>query len=473
MSASPNQALLDALRAALGDAHLLTAPDDVAPHVVDWRGRYRGEAVAVALPANTAQVAEVVHLAAQAGVAIVPQGGNTGLVGGSVPRAGIPELVLSLRRMNRLRALDADNATLTVEAGMTLAAAQQAAAAAGFLFPLSLASEGSCTVGGNVSTNAGGNAVLRFGNMRELVLGLEVVLPDGRIWDGLRGLRKDNTGYDLKQLFIGAEGTLGLVTAAVLKIFPAPNSSATALAAIGGASEAVALLKHLRAALGDRLTGFELMHGDCLALVAQHFPKQSNPLPGHAWYCLIQADDNAPGAALAAALESALSSSVESGVILDASIAQSEAQARSLWALREHIPEAERLEGLSIKHDVSLPVSAIPAFLESARDALSRGLPSARLVVFGHLGDGNLHYNIAAPRGADATAFVAASSATANRLVHDLVHGNRGSISAEHGLGQLKREEILRYKDPVEIELMRRVKQALDPDGRMNPGKVI
>jgi FAD/FMN-containing dehydrogenase len=462
-------ALLDALRGALGAAHVLTAAAEVEPFAVDWRRRYRQLPLAVASPANSSEVANVVRLAAAAGVAIVPQGGNTGLVGGAIPATAGREIVLSLRRLARVRAIDADNATMTVEAGVTLQAAQDAARAAGYLFPLSLAAEGSCTIGGNLSTNAGGTAVLRFGNMRELVLGVEVVLPDGQLWDGLRRLRKDNTGYDLKQLFIGAEGTLGVVTAAVLKLFPLARSSATALAAVVDARAAIALLRELRAALGDRLTGFELMHADCLRLVERHIPQQRNPLPGHPWYCLIQLDESAADEPLSERLQAAL----ERARVVDAALAQSEAQARALWTLRENISEAERLEGFSIKHDVSLPVSAIAEFLERAGPLIGAALPGARIVAFGHLGDGNLHYNVAAPAQADSAEFVARNSSAASRLVHDLVHSLDGSISAEHGLGQLKREEICRYKSEVELDLMRRVKQALDPRGLMNPGKLV
>jgi FAD/FMN-containing dehydrogenase len=365
-----------------------------------------------------------------------------------------------------------NNATLTVEAGVTLANVQRAAAAAGLLFPLSLAAEGSCAIGGNLATNAGGTAVLRFGNARELVLGLEVVLADGRVWDGLRGLRKDNTGYDLKQLFLGSEGTLGIITAAVLKLFPRPRRSATAFAALAHIDDAISTLAVLRQALGDRLTGFELVSAECIALTRAKFPALPDPLPGHAWYALVQADDPAADSPLATQLESALGEAIERGIARDAAIAQSEAQGAELWALREHIPEAQRREGHNIKHDISLPVSSIPAFLAEARAALDAALPGVRYVVFGHLGDGNLHYNLSPPAGADPTAFQDAS-ARANRIVYDLVARFGGSFSAEHGVGQLKREELTRYKPAVEVELMRRIKHALDPHQLLNPGKVL
>jgi FAD/FMN-containing dehydrogenase len=348
---------------------------------------------------------------------------------------------------------------------------QQAAADAGLMFPLSLAAEGSCTIGGNLSTNAGGHAVLRFGNTRELVLGIEVVLADGRIWDGLRGLRKDNTGYDLKQLFIGAEGTLGVVTAAVLKLYPAPKARATALAALPDVTAAVRLLFALRQALGDRITGFELMSALSAALSRRHHPALPDPCPGNPWYVLLQIDDNADDSPIADELERALQAALESGIVCDATIAQSGEQARSLWALRENIAEAQRRDGPNIKHDISLPVSVIPGFLDEARAALTAALPGVRFVTFGHLGDGNLHYNLAAPEGVAPGAFLE-HTARANRIVHDLVARHGGSISAEHGIGQQKRDDLVRYKSAVELDLMRAVKAALDPSGIFNPGKI-
>ena len=460
------------LDAAVGSAQVLTAESDVLPYVTDWRGRFHGRALAVVRPGSTDEVADVVRICAELRVPIVAQGGNTGQCGGATPDAEGNAIVLSLARMNRVRAVDPDNATLTAEAGVPLAAVQQAAADSGLLFPLSLAAEGSCTIGGNLSTNAGGTAVLRFGNARELVLGIEVVLADGRIWNGLRGLRKDNTGYDLKQLFIGAEGTLGIVTAAVLKLYPAPRARVTALAAVPDVASSVRLLRDLRAALGDRVTGFELMSALSMAISRKHHPGSPDPCPGHPWYALIQADDTLVDSPLPAQVELALGAAFESGVALDATIAQSVEQAHTLWALRENIAEAQRREGPNIKHDISLPVSAIPRFVDEARDALSAALPGIRFVTFGHLGDGNLHYNLAGPEGTDQGAFMA-NARQANRIVHDLVAAHGGSISAEHGIGQLKREELTRYKSAIEMDLMRTVKAALDPAGIFNPGKVL
>jgi len=464
--------LLARLATAVGPGHVLTAPADTEPYLVDWRGRYRGATRAVVRPGSTDEVAQVVRACAEARVPIVPQGGNTGMCGGATPHADGGEIVVALSRMNRVRDVDTANATITVEAGVTLHAVQRAAADAGLYFPLSLASEGSCTIGGNLSTNAGGTAVLRFGNTRDLALGLEVVLADGQVWDGLRGLRKDNTGYDLKQLFIGAEGTLGIVTAAVLKLFPAPTARVTALAGVADVAQAVALLRTVKQTLGDRLTGFELISDFALALSRKHQPDLPDPLPGEPWCVLLQADATGEASTLHAQVEDALAQAVERGAAHDAVVAQSQDQADRLWALRENISEAQRREGPNVKHDISLPVSAIPAFLVRSEDALSRALPGVRFVVFGHLGDGNLHYNLSAPVGVDARSFMDNAPA-ANRIVHDLVAAAGGSISAEHGIGQLKREELARYKSALELDLMRRVKAALDPAGLLNPGKVL
>ena len=461
------------LRAIVGAANVLDGDTDMAPFLSDWRGRYHGRARAVVRPRDTAEVAAVVAACAQAGVAMVPQGGNTGLCGGATPLADGAAVVISLARLDRVRALDPDNDTLTVEAGCTLAAVQEAAQAAGRLFPLSLASEGSCLIGGNLSTNAGGVQVLRYGNTRDLVLGLEVVLPDGRVWDGLRALRKDNTGYDLKQLFIGAEGTLGIVTAAVLKLFPAIRTRATAWVAVADPRAAVRLLGLLRAACGDRVSAFEIVGRTALGLVLRHIPGARDPLAGApAWTVLVELSDPAVDAPLEAQLEAVLGEAVAQGLASDAVVAASVAQARALWALREDISEAQRIEGVSIKHDVSVPVSRIPEFLERAGAALAARWPDIRVVAFGHIGDGNLHYNLSKAVADDNATFIA-RTAEVNGIVHDLVCELGGSISAEHGLGQLKREEVLRYKPALEMELMRRVKQAFDPAGLMNPGKAL
>jgi FAD/FMN-containing dehydrogenase len=470
--AEPGASLLPRLAAIVGEAHLLTDPADTEPFTVDWRGRYRGVARAVALPGTTEEVAAIVRACAETGTPIVPQGGNTGLCGGATPHEGGHEIVLCLRRMNRVRGIDPANATIAVEAGVPLAAVQAAAADHGLRFPLSLASEGSCTIGGNVSTNAGGTAVLRFGNARELTLGLEAVLADGSVIPALRGLRKDNTGYDLKQLFIGAEGTLGIVTAAVMKLFPPPRSRATALVAIPSTEHALALLSRLQAVLADRLTGFELMSAFSLELSRKHHPGSPGVLEGHPWYALVQADDASPDSPLAGLLEAALGAAVEAGDATDASIAQSSSQAERLWALRENVSEAQRREGPNIKHDIALPVSAVPAFLRECDEALLSAFPGSRLVTFGHLGDGNLHYNLSAPPACDPRGFMD-NAGRANRIVHDLVARHGGSFSAEHGIGRLKRDDLVRYKSVAEIAAMRAVKAALDPAGIMNPGKVL
>ncbi|MRR49400.1 MAG: FAD-binding oxidoreductase [Rhodocyclaceae bacterium] len=462
--------LIAALGRVVGEAHVLTAPEDTAPYFNDWRGRYGGQGLCVVRPGQASEVADVVRLCAEVGVAIVPQGGNTGLCGGATPRGG--EVLVSLARLNRVRALDPENNTITVEAGCTLAQVQEAAAAQGRLFPLSLAAEGTATIGGNLSTNAGGVQVLRYGNARELTLGLEVVLPDGRLWDGLRGLRKDNTGYDLKHLFIGAEGTLGLITAAVLKLFPRPRHEVTAWVAVPSPLEAVALLGRLRAAMGERVSAFEIVGGMAFELVRKHIPNCIAPFQKpHAWQVLIQVDDG-QDVGLDTALESILASAMDDGEVLDAVFAKSESQAAALWGLRENVSEAQKIDGISIKHDVAVPVSSIAEFIARADAALEREFPGIRIVCFGHIGDGNLHYNLSKAARQDNESFIALTPQV-NRMVHDLVNELCGSISAEHGLGQLKREEVKRYKSCVELDLMRSIKQAIDPRGLMNPGKVL
>lgn len=465
--------ILDRLIEALGVRHVIVDPVDQAPYLHDWRGRYHGRALAVVLPGSTDEVARVLALCAEFGVPIVPQGGNTSLCGAATPDESGRAIVMALRRMNRVRALDIANDTITVEAGCTLAQVQAAAEAAGRLFPLALASEGSCQIGGNLSTNAGGVQVLRYGNARELTLGLEVVLADGAVWNGLRGLRKDNTGYDLKQLFLGAEGTLGIITAAVLKLFPLPRSVITAWVALPSAEAAVALLGEFRALCGERLSAFELMSRDTFELVLRHIPAAQNPLPEvPPWSLLIELTDAQPDAGLETLIERALSQALEAGQVLDAAVAMSDAQRAAMWALRENASEAQRHEGVSVKHDVSVPVSRIPEFLSLADDALREAFPGIRIVAFGHVGDGNLHYNCSKPAAADNAALLAVRQ-DVTRIVHDLAHRLGGSISAEHGIGQLKRDEIRRYKPDIELELMRRIKRALDPAGLMNPGKVI
>jgi FAD/FMN-containing dehydrogenase len=448
----------------VGAANVLTAPEDTKPYFTDWRRQYSGNAECVVRPGNTTEVAAVVALCGREAVAIVPQGGNTGLVGGSVPTGACREIVLSLSRMNRIRALDPLNDTATVEAGCVLAAIQQAAADAGRLFALSLAAEGSCQIGGNLSTNAGGVNVLRYGPAREQVLGLEVVLPDGRVWDGLRGLRKDNTGYDLKQLFLGAEGTLGVITAAVLRLFPRPTASASAWIALDSPKAAVELLGLLRERLGDRICAFELLSRACLDAVLAHAPGTQDPLAAaHPWYVLAElADSGAPGL-LRERAEAALADCAERGALRDAALAHSGEQSRALWRIRETIPEAQFT---NVKHDISVPVSKIPDFVEQTGRALESAFPLSRIFCFGHVGDGNLHYNVGPemlmPRRAEVS-----------RIVYDMVAALGGSISAEHGLGQLKREEVRRHKAPLELELMRALKRTLDPKGLMNPGKLL
>ncbi len=460
------------LRDIVGERGLVTAPADLEPYTVDWRGQFRGRAALVVRPASTSETSRVVALLSQAGVGIVPQAGNTSLCGACIPDDSGAQVILNVSRMNRVRAVDLENDTITVEAGCILADLQRVAEENGRFFPLSLAAEGSCEIGGNISTNAGGTQVLRYGNMREQVLGLEVVLPDGRVWEGLRGLRKDNTGYDLKHLFIGAEGTLGIVTAAVLKLYPKPRAVSTALAAVADPAASVALLGRLRSACGERVTGFELVSRVCLDLVFRHIPGSRDPLPQpYPWYVLVELFDSAEGPGLDAMLEEALGRAAEEGLVLDATIAASEAQRRALWALRENVSDAQKAEGVSVKHDVSVPVSRIAQLLEEGDRALEAAFPGLRIVAFGHVGDGNLHYNMFPPPG-DGRDF-RAFSAEANHVVYDVVHRLSGSISAEHGIGALKRDELPRYKSALELEMMRSVKAALDPRGIMNPGKVL
>ncbi|MBS0316273.1 MAG: FAD-binding oxidoreductase [Proteobacteria bacterium] len=467
------EALIETLRRTVGPAHVLT-DGDLTAWEKDWRRRVRGKALAVVRPATTAQVAQVVRACAAAGAAIVPQGGNTGLVVGSTPDASGTQVVLSLTRMNAVRAVDPANLTLTAEAGCVLQAVQLRAEESGLLFPLSLAAEGSCTIGGNLATNAGGTQVLRYGNTRELCLGLEVVTAQGEVWDGLTGLRKDNTGYDLRDLFIGSEGTLGVITAATLKLHPLPAARLTAWAALPSLAAAVALLALAQRRLGAGLTGFEVMNRFALDLVARHFPQLRQPQLQDAPYCvLLEASDHESEAHARAQFEQLLESALDDGCALDAVVAESLAQARELWHLRESIPLAQAEEGLNIKHDISLPVSRIPAFCTATDAQLAQAIPGVRLVNFGHLGDGNLHYNVQAPEGVDAAAFLQGEEARINALVFDAVQAHGGSISAEHGVGSLKVHELEQRKSPVALALMRAIKQALDPRNLMNPGRVL
>ncbi|WP_328529388.1 FAD-binding oxidoreductase [Nocardioides sp. NBC_00368] len=462
--------LVNDLRTALGESAVLTEPADMAAYVTDWTGVFTGTALAVVRPASTAEVATVVRLCGAAGVGVVPQGGNTGLVGGGVPDSGGDQIVLSLGRMRRVREVDPVADTLVVEAGAPLAIVQEAAAAAGRLFPLSLGSEGSCTIGGTIATNAGGTAVLRYGMMRELVLGLEVVLPDGRVWDGLRPLRKDNTGYDLKQLFIGSEGTLGVVTAAVLRLLPATPRRASAFVALESVEAATTLLPLLREHGGGQLTTWELLGRQALDLVLAHLPGVRDPFADrHEWYGLVELAGTS--ADVDERLESALEAAASHGLLLDAVVAGSPAQRESLWALREGVSEAQRSEGVTLKHDVTLPITALSRFVAEVGPRLLDALPGLRLVTYGHIGDGNLHYNISAPVGDDAALRREAPGLT--RIVYDAVTALGGSISAEHGIGTLKRDAAAAYKTGVEVDLLRAVKQAIDPDGVMNPRKLL
>jgi FAD/FMN-containing dehydrogenase len=464
--------LIPQLRALIGADNVLCGADAV-PFCADWRGRYAAEALAVALPDGAAQVSAVVRACADRGVAVVPQGGNTSLCGAAVPVAGgVPQVVVNLSRMNRIRSVDEENYTMIVEAGCKLDAVYAAAERANRLFPLGLtAIAPHCEIGGNLSTNAGGVGVLRYGTARQLVLGLEVVLPDGRVWDGLRSLRKDNTGYDLKDLFVGAEGTLGIITAAVLKLFPRPRSTASVCIAVRDPAAAVELLAHLRSRCGDTISAFELISRSCLDLVFKHIPDTQQPFAEpFDWILLAQLSDVLP-----VALDQPLADALQEfgGGVLEYTVTADSARAEAWWKLRKSISEAQKREGVSVKHDVAVPVSRVPEFIARADSALHHAYPGLRVVAFGHVGDGNIHYNVSLHDAAHNETFIARHERDVNRIVYDVVAGLDGSISAEHGLGQLKREEIRRYKSPLELELMRAVKNALDPQGLMNPGKVL
>ncbi|MES2770944.1 MAG: FAD-binding oxidoreductase [Pseudomonadota bacterium] len=467
--------LINQLSTLIGPANVLSSDAEMAPYLSDWRGRYQGTALCVARPANSEQVSALVRACAQAKVPMLAQGGNTSLCGGATPDNKAATVVISLARMNSIRQIDPANGTLTAEAGCVLATLQTAAEQLGYCFPLSLASEGSCHIGGNLSTNAGGVHVIRYGNSRALTLGLEVVLPNGDLWNGLRSLHKDNSGYDLKQLFIGAEGTLGIITAAVLRLFPKPTSQAVAWLALASPEAAIAQLTALQQHFGPALSACELISADALALVLKHIPQTHAPLPNAAaqpWHLLIELSGYGmlgQTRALADALTDFLHSAINTGAINDAVLAESLTQARQLWLLREQISAAQSQHGPSIKHDISLPISALPSFMQRAETALRQHFPQVRPIVFGHVGDGNLHYNLSLAKAdlgnTDETAI--------NHLIYALVEALGGSISAEHGIGQLKRERLLSHKSTVEIGLMRQLKKTLDPHNLMNPGKLL
>jgi FAD/FMN-containing dehydrogenase len=481
--------LLEQIEQIVGPSHVLRAPThDLAQYEQDWRGRVRGQAYAVVRPASTGQVAAVVAVCAKAkaagqAVSIVAQGGNTGLVLGSIPDASGAQIVLSLGRMNQVLAIDAANLTITVQAGCVLQTLQDAADKAGFLFPLSLAAQGSCQIGGNLATNAGGTQVLRYGNTRDLCLGLEVVNAQGQIWHGLSGLRKDNTGYDLRHLMIGSEGTLGVITAATMKLFPKPAAVMTAWAAVKNLDAAVALLALAQRELANGLTGFEVMGQFALSLVAKHFAQMkiplwsTDPLSTASYFVLLENADAQSADHARARFEALMEQALEAQLICDAVVAETLSQAQALWQIREHIPLAQAKEGLNIKHDISLPVSAIAAFCDATAAQLERDIPGVRLVNFGHLGDGNLHFNVQCPAtgpyATDSAGFLRDYEHKVNRLVYDNVAMFNGSISAEHGVGSLKREELTHYKSSVALSMMRAIKTALDPQDLLNPGRVI
>ena len=476
-ASSPKTADFDALKqglvAALGEKAVVSDPEGMAPYLADQRRRYQGAAPFVVRPASTEEVATTVKLCREAGVPLVPQGGNTGLVGGGIPFAEDGTVLLSLGRLNKVRKVDATDYSITVEAGCILQQVQEAAAEADRLFPLSLGAEGSCQIGGNLSTNAGGVHVLRYGNARDLVLGLEVVLPDGRVWDGLRALRKDNTGYALKHLFVGGEGTLGIITAACLKLFPRPAETEVAFVAVRDPAAAVELLGRARAATGDRVNAFELIPRIGLDFACKHIEGIEDPLSEpNAWYVLVELASGRADGSLRESLEDFLATAVEDGLVSDAALAANERQAQAFWAIREGIVEAQKFEGGSIKHDISVAVSKTPEFIERATELVKQMVPGIRPVPFGHVGDGNIHFNLSQPEDADRESYLARWEEV-NEAVHELVVSMGGSISAEHGIGYMKVAENARFKSQVELDLMRAVKQALDPEGLMNPGRVI
>jgi FAD/FMN-containing dehydrogenase len=478
MNALPmSHSLIEQLRQICGQAHVLTHEDpatDLSPWEQDWRKRVTGRALAVVRPGNTQEVAAVVKMCAATRTPIVPQGGNTGLVVGGVPNPSGKQIVLSMSRMNAVRSIDPANLTITVEAGCVLQNLQAAAEQAGFLFPLSLGAEGSCTIGGNLGTNAGGTQVVRYGNTRELCLGLEVVTAQGDVWHGLSGLRKDNTGYDLRNLMIGSEGTLGIITAATMKLYPQPAAQLTAWAAVPSMEAAVALLGLAHQRLGPGLTGFEVMGQFALSLVDKHYPQLRVPLwQDTPWCVLLENSDSESENHARHQFEALLEAAMDSGLVSDAVVAENLTQAKGLWHIRESITLAQAAEGLNIKHDISIPVSRIPDFVAETDALLAQKVPGVRMVDFGHLGDGNLHYNVQAPEGADGPAFLREFEDQVNTWVFDQVKRFGGSISAEHGVGEQKVHKLPHYKDPTALAMMRAVKQALDPQNILNPGRVL
>ena len=466
--------ILGELHQILEQKFILTADQDKAPYLTDWRKRYTGKALAVVLPKTAQEVAKIVQLCAANQIAVVPQGGHTGFCGGATPDDSGKQIVLNLKRMNTIREIDVANQTITLEAGCILQAVQEKAAEQDFLFPLSLGAEGSCMIGGNLATNAGGTNVLRYGNTRDLCLGLEVVTAQGEIWNGLKGLRKDNTGYDLRDLFIGSEGTLGIITAAVMKLYPLPISQWTTLVAANSVASTIALLNLFQKRATSLLTGFEMMTQESLALNEKHFPQMANPLKGNPPYTvLIELSDHESEAHVRQLLETILEEAFEAGLIADAVIANSLAQANTFWQMREHITLAQAQEGANLKHDITIPLSALESFIQETDTLMRLKYPGVRIINFGHLGDGNLHYNIAPPLGVDPKAFNLANEKPIHELIYAQVERCQGSISAEHGVGQLKLDSLRAHKGEVAHDLMKTLKRALDPQNILNPHKVV